>query len=236
VHETEPTETIAELRASFAYGSRSNLNFKFLRDLGDDEFGDMVEELFDAVANAGDTNDPSEVVDVARRWQGRAYKNNLGDPNDYRYAYDDVPFTPMTKPLSEARVILLTSSGHFVEGHDPEPFGVKNMSQAEAETRIKESIKEPPTLSRIPVDTPADQIRVRHGGYPVQAALADHQVVLPIGHLRDMVAEGFIGELVEDAYSFVGAAPQGLMRGKIGKEWADMARDLKADAALLVPI
>jgi hypothetical protein len=236
VDENDETETVAHLRTSFAYGSRSNLNFKFLRDLGDAEFGDMVEELFDAVAGASDTNDASDVVDVAYRWQVQAYKNHLGDPNDFRYAYDDVPFTPMTKPLADSRLILFTSSGHFVEGHDPEPLGVKDMTQAEAEARIKESIKESPTLSRIPIDTPVDRIRVRHGGYPVQAVLADHQVVLPLGHLRDMVAEGAIGELVEDAYSFVGAAPQGLMRGKVGKEWADMARDLGADVALLVPI
>jgi hypothetical protein len=236
VDENEETETIAELRTSFGYGSRSNLNFKFLRDLGDAEFGDMVEELFDAVAGAADTNDASGVVDVAYRWQVQAYKNHLGDPNDFRYAYDDVPFTPMAKPLADSRLILFTSSGHFVEGHDPEPLGVKDMTQAEAESRIKESMKESPTLSRIPIDTPPDRIRVRHGGYPVQAVLADHQVVLPLGHLQDMVAEGSIGELVEDAYSFVGAAPQGLMRGKVGKEWADMARDVCADAALLVPI
>lgn len=234
--EPEKTETIAELRTSFAYGSRSNLNFKFLRDLGDDEFGDMVEELLDAVAGAGDTNDASDVVDVAYRWQVQAYKNHLGDPNEFRYTYDDVPFTQLSKPLADSRIMLFTSTGHFVEGHDPEPLGVKDMTQAEAEARIKEAMKEPPTLSPIPIDTPADQLRVRHGGYPVQAVLADHQVALPLGHLRDMVAEGSIGELVEDAYSFVGAAPQGLMRGKIGKEWAEMARDLNADAVLLVPI
>lgn len=236
VDERDKVETISELRNSFSYGSRSNLNFKFVRDLSDSEFGDMVEELFDAVAHGGDAGDISGVADVAFRWQQKAYKNHLGDPSDFRYAYDDVPFTTMVKPLSEARIILLTSSGHFVDGDDPEPFGVKDMSQAEAEARIKESVKEPPTLSRIPIDTPSDQIRVRHGGYPVQAAIADNQVVLPLEHLRAMVADGLIGELVEDAYSFVGAAPQGLMRGKVGEGWAQMARDLHADAALLVPI
>ncbi len=234
--ESDETETIAELRTSFAYGSRSNLNFKFLRDLSDAEFGDMVEELFDAVAGAGDSNDASDVVDVAYRWQVQGYKHNLGDPNEFRYAYDDVPFSKMTKPLADARILLFTSSGHFVEGHDPEPLGVKDMTQAEAEARIKESMKESPALSAIPIDTPADRLRVRHGGYPVQAVLADHQVVLPLEHLRNMVTDGSIGELVEDAYSFVGAAPQGLMRGKVGKEWAEMARDLNADAVLLVPI
>lgn len=234
--DADETETIAELRTSFAYGSRSNLNFKFLRDLDDYEFGEMLEELFDAIAVATDTEDSSRVVDVAYRWQVQGYKNNLGDPNDFRYSYDDVPFTPMARPLADSRLILFTSSGHFEEGHDPEPFGVADMTQAEAEARIKETIKEPPTLSQIPIETPADRIRVRHGGYPVEAARTDHQVVLPLGHLRDLVAEGVIGELVEHAYSFVGAAPQGLMRGKVGKEWAEMARDLEADAALLVPI
>ena len=229
-------ESIADLRNSFWYGSRSNLNFKFLRDLSDEEFGDFLEELLDAVAHATDTGDSGPAVDVAFRWQVTAYAGHLGDPSEFRYRYEDVPFVPLSKPLAESRLLLLTSSGHFVEGDDPMPFGEPNLTQTEAEARISDITKEPPTLSRIPVDTPFDRLRARHGGYPVQAVHADDQVVLPLGHLRDLVADGAIGELVEDAFSFVGAAPQGLLRSRVGPEWAQMALDLRADAALLVPI
>jgi hypothetical protein len=232
----EKMATIAQLRSSFFYGDRSNLNFKFAADLSDDEFGNFIEELFAAVAIATDTGNADEVVDTAYRWQVLAYSGHLGDPKDFRYRYQDVPFTSMKKPLAESRLLLLTSSGHFVEGDDPMPLGETDMTQQEAEKRIGEFIKEPPALSRIPIDTPPDRLRVRHGGYPVEAVRADHQVVLPLGHLRELAAEGVVGELVSEAFSFVGAASQGRLRKDIAPEWAEMARDLKAEAVLLVPI
>ena len=229
-------QTVEELRSSFFYGDRSDLNFKFLRDLSDQEFGDFISELLAAAAELQDGGDPEAVVDVAYRWQVTAYAGHLGDPKAFPHRKDDTPITPLPKPLSESRLMLLTSSGHFVDGHDPEPFGEKNMSQAEAERRVAEFIKEPPVLSEIPVDTPAEAIRVRHGGYPVQAAAADNQVVLPLEHLRGLVADGFVGELVENAYSFIGATAQGHLRKTYGPAWAELAKEQGADAALLVPI
>ncbi len=50
--ETTP-QTADELRRSFSYGSRSNLNVKFLKDLDDAEFGDLLEELFAATSADG---------------------------------------------------------------------------------------------------------------------------------------------------------------------------------------
>ncbi|MGO1469365.1 MULTISPECIES: hypothetical protein [Bacillota] len=41
------------------------------------------------------------------------------------------------------------------------------MTQQEAINRIGEFIKEKPTLSFIPKDTPVDKLYVRHGGYDI---------------------------------------------------------------------
>lgn len=57
------------------------------------------------------------------------------------WRYDDGPFILLQKPLSASRLVLLTSSGHFVEGADPEPFGVKNMTQAADKFRDKQGRK-----------------------------------------------------------------------------------------------
>ena len=229
-------ESIEELRTSFFYGSRSDLNFKFTRDLSDSEFGDFLSELFAATARMGDGGDPLDVVDVAYRWQVQAYAGHLGDPNDFPHRKDDTPLTPFTKPLSEAKIMVLTSSGHFVEGDDPEPFGEPNMTQAEAESRVIEFARSAASLSAIPVDTPASDIRVRHGGYPVQAAAMDPQVVLPLEHLRALVSDGVIGSLTDNSYSFVGVTAQGHIKRTLGPAWAQIAKDQGADAVLLVPI
>ncbi|MEO1064128.1 MAG: glycine/sarcosine/betaine reductase selenoprotein B family protein [Actinomycetota bacterium] len=232
----DETETIEELRRSFFYGSRSNLNVKFLKDLDDAQFGSFVEELLGAVSSTIDDGDPTDVIDTVYRWQVQAYAGHLGDPADFPHRHDDTPIATLDRPLSEARVALVTSSGHFVEGDDPEPFGEPAMSQAEAEARIGEFLREAPSLSAIPIDTPAERLRVRHGGYPVASVADDHQVALPLGHLRDLAADGVIGEVSGTAYSFVGATSQVRLRRDVGPAWAERLRDDEVDAVLLVPV
>ena len=183
-----------------------------------------------------DTGDASALMDVHYRWQVTAYRGHLGDPEEFSHRHTDTPWAAMTKPLSESRVALMTSSGHFVDGDDPKPLGIENMTQVEAEDRIKDMIKEPPSLSVIPSNTPFEKIRVRHGGYPVEGAVADPQVVLPLRIMESLDAAGVIGEFAQDAYSFVGAAAQGPIKKRIGPEWAEMLRDAGVDAVLLVPI
>lgn len=234
---TEAIETIEDLRRSFFYGSRSNLSFKFLKDLSDGEFGDFLNELLAEVASMINSGDPNGVIDAAYRWQIQAYAGHLGDPNDFPHRFDDVPINPLPKPLSECRVTLFTSSGHFVEGDDPKPFGVDNMTQAEAEARIGEFLRETPSLSSIPVDVDPADLQVRHGGYPVDAVRSDHQVGFPIGHLADLAAAGVIGALNPTAYSFVGAAAQVRLKRQVAPEWAQRLNDdNQTDVVLLVPL
>lgn len=231
-----PLQTADELRRSFFYGSRSNLNVKFLKDLDDAEFGDFLEELFAATSATADDGDAGRVTDVVFRWQVQAYAGHLGDPADFPHRHEDTPIATLSKPLSESRVALLTSSGHFVDGDDPEPLGVVGMTQREAEARIGEFLREAPSLSAIPVDTPTDRLRVRHGGYPVASVAADHQVALPLGHLAALADDGVIGELAPTAYSFVGAAAQARIRKDVGPAWAQRLVDEDIDAVLLVPV
>lgn len=231
-----PPQTADELRRSFFYGARSNLNVKFLKDLDDAEFGDFLEELFAAASATADDGDADRVTDVLYRWQVQAYSGHLGDPADFPHRHDDTPIATLSKPLSECRLALLTSSGHFVDGDDPEPLGVVGMTQAEAEARIGEFLREAPTLSAIPVGTPAEELCVRHGGYPVDSVAQDHQVALPLGHLAELADEGVIGELAPTAYSFVGAAAQARIRKSVGPAWAEQLADERVDAVLLVPV
>ncbi len=229
-------ETIEQLRQSFAYGSRSNLNFKFIKGLSDDEFGAFLEELLAAIAATTDDGNADRVIDAAYRWQLESYVGHLGDPADFPHRHDDTPLASLGKPLSECTVALLTSSGHFVEGDDPRPFDVEDMTQAEAEARIGEFLSAAPSISAVPVDTPPSQLRVRHGGYPIASVAADHQVALPLEHMTALANDGVIGGLAPTAYSFVGATSQVRLRKKNAPEWAEQLRDDGVDAVLLVPV
>ena len=228
------SETFEEFRRSFSYGSRSNLDFKFLKSLPDDEAAEFFRRLLDELGDAYDHGDVDRLIQLAIDWQIRGYAPEEGAPR--RWAYEDGPFTAPGKPLAESRVALFTSSGHFVAEDDPRPFGVEDMTQQEAEDRIGDFIRAPPTLSRIPVDTIHEDLRVRHGGYDISSAIADPGVTFPVTVLRGLEAEGVIGELHTDAFSFPGATAQMRIIKESGPEWARMLGDEEVDLVLLVPV
>jgi len=224
------SETFEEFKQSFAYGTRSNLNFKFLKDLSNEDAGEFFKQLAQKLGASFDDGQLDRVHQLIVEWQVRGYAARGN------YAYDDAPFTPLQKPIAQARLMLLTSSGHFVDGHDPEPFGIQNMTQRQAEDMIDDFLKAEPTLSAIPVDTPAGYLRVRHGGYDVRGAQTDPNVLFPLERLRELQQEGVIGALAEDVYSFVGATSQTRLLKHSGPEWLKLFKQKQVDAALLVPV
>ncbi len=223
------TQSFSDFKKSFFYGDRSDLNFKFLPSLSDDEAGDFFQGLLTLVADAADDGDTAKLTDYVIKWQTQGY-NRAGS-----YAYDEGAFVPLQKPLAECNVALITSSGHFVDGDDPKPFGVENMSHAEAQARINEFLREEPTLSFIPADTPNEQLRIIHGGYPVRSAENDPNVALPIDHMRALASEGVIGSFA-GAYSFVGACSQMRLLRQIGPQWVERLQSENVDVAILAPV
>lgn len=223
-------ESFIDFKNSFSYGSRNDLNFKFLKGLDEAEAADFIQQLFWKLGDAYDSNDWSPVI--AHMQAGQA--QNYAGPT--RWVYDDGPRTSLGKPLSAAKIALITSTGHFVAGDDPKPFGIDNMSQEEAARRIDDFLKEEPMLSEIPVNTPHDRLRARHGGYDVRGVLADHNVALPTDHLVRLAAEGVIGSLHPTAYSFVGACAQTPLTKRTAPKWVAMWKAAGIDGAVLVPV
>lgn len=225
-------ETFEEFRKSFSYGSRSNLDFKFLKSLSDPEAAEFFEGLLDRLGDSYDRGRLDDVIDHVVDWQARGY---APDPGAKRtWVYEDGPFAKPSKPLAESRVALLTSSGHFTE--DPEPFGVVGMTQQEAEDRISDFLKVAPDLSRVPVNSTGAELTVRHGGYDITSVALDHNVALPIDILRDLDDAGVIGELHPEAFSFVGAAAQRRLQKQTLPEWTAMLQEADVDVALLIPL
>ncbi len=223
-------ESFTEFKNSFAYGTRTDLNFKFLKNLPAAEAAQFFQDLLHQLGDTLDDGDLRRVADHVFTWQAKAY---AGAGN---WHYSDGPFTPLGKPLSAAKVALLTSSGHFVAGDDPEPFGIKGMTQTEAMARIDDFLKEEPVLSVIPRETPAAQLRVRHGGYDIRSAQVDPNVAFPLAHLRNFAQEGRIGELAANAYSFVGACAQTPLLKRTGPQWVKRLQAEAIDAVVLVPV
>ena len=223
------SETFEQFKNSFSYGSRNNLSFKFLKWLPEDEAANWFQELLQILIDAHDSGDYSPVAEHIYAAQVKVYTP------EGKWTYDEGPFTPMEKPLSESRMSLISSSGFFVQGQDPKPFGVEAMTQEEAAARINEFLKVAPELTSIPFDTPQERLQVRHGGYDIRAAQADSNVVFPIHLLAEMDRSGVIGSLTPNAYSFVGAMSQIRLLNQVGPQWVSMLQDQEVDAVLLVP-
>jgi D-proline reductase (dithiol) PrdB len=224
------SESLQRFKDSFAYGSRTDLNFKFLKELSDQEAAQFFQDLLWKLGDAFDDGDFDRLAAHVYRGQIRAYAG------EGYWSYDEGPFASLRQPLTESRLALLTSSGHFVEGKDPEPFGVEHMTQVEAAERIGEFLQAEPELSAIPIHTPRERLRVRHGGYDVRGARADPNVAFPYQRLLELEQQGLIGELAPTAYSFVGACSQVRLTRNAGPRWVEMFQEQGIDAALLVPV
>ena len=115
--DTPKPESIEDFKKSFSYGSRTDLNFKFLAQLSDDQAAKFFQDLLWKIGDAFDDGNFAEIVEHVCEWQKRAYFSA-----DKKFTYDNGPFTPFQKRVSDSRLVLITSTGHFVEGKDPEPL------------------------------------------------------------------------------------------------------------------
>jgi D-proline reductase (dithiol) PrdB len=230
MNEIAEKETLEAFKKSLAYGSRTDLNFKYLAGQPDEAVARFLQGLLHKLMDSLDDGDWSRLIEHVHQGQVRGYAGTG------RYTYAEGPFTPLEKPLTETRLALLTSSGHFAAGDDPQPFGVEGMTQTEAVERITDFIKSEPRLTAVPVDTPPDQLRARHGGYDVRGARVDPNVTFPLPLLRQLAEAGYVGTLHPEAYSFVGACAQTRLLRHTGPEWVERFQAQDIEAALLVPV
>jgi hypothetical protein len=113
----------------------------------------------------------------------RAYYLGEGYATPYRWAhFDDVPFTPLGRPLAECRVGLVTTSEMVIRGR-------------EAELDHVESDPTRPGYS-LPMETPTKALYSRKASYDRYATtLDDVDAYLPLTHLRRLVEERRIAGL-----------------------------------------
>ncbi|PKO04225.1 MAG: hypothetical protein CVU41_18200 [Chloroflexi bacterium HGW-Chloroflexi-3] len=223
-------ETIGQFKNSFYYGSRSDMNFKFLKDLPDEQVENFLQELLWELGDTLDDGNLERIIGHIYQYQQKGYAGTG------RFTYSSSAFTRVQLPINKMRFALISSSGHFVKGQDPNPFGVENMTQKQAEDRITDFIRLEPELISIPTNTPTDQLGVRHGGYDVRGAIMDRNVNFPIDRLNELAAEGVVGEFASPAYSFVGACSQMRLQKHALPRWIDTLKSEAVQGLILVPV
>lgn len=128
-----------------------------------------------------------------------------------------IPFTPLTKPLSECRIALISSGGMMYR--DQPRFH-----------------REDASYRRIPKTARREDLSVWHFGYPTRDAELDPNCVLPLEPMRELEAAREIGALVDPVFSFMGGVYSARkIRDELAPQILDELRRAHADAFFLVP-
>lgn len=228
-----PGESFKEYVDSLSYGARTDLLFKWLKNAPEEAAEKFLQSLLQELGEVVDTGDLSNLFKLIYEGQLAAYSPPDEDP---RWKYDDAPFAPLTKPLSEMRVGLISSSGHYVEGEPHAPPEISSYTQEEATKHIGEYGRAKPFLSEVPSDSTQEQMGVHQPGYDIRAALRDRNTVLPIDRMKEMVDEGVIGGFAPMSYSFIGLTSQIRLSKEDAPEWALRMKSEGWEAAVLVPV
>ena len=134
--------------------------------------------------------------------------------------FDDTPWTPWTKKLSESKVAMVSTAGLHLRGDQPFVGGDQ-------------------TYRVIPSSAKANDIIMSHTsiGWDHTGFYRDLNLAFPMDRLKELEQQSVIGSLANDYYSFMGAQQEPV---KILEETGpDVARRMKAegvDAVFMVPV
>ncbi len=154
----------------------------------------------------------------------RTYYSTLGYPA-YEWAHaDEVPFTPLTKPVAESRLALVTTAApNRPELGDQGPGAAYNAAAKFFE------------VYTAPI-TPAPDLRISHLGYDRRHSTAeDPNTWLPIARLEEAAADGRIGALAPELIGVPTNRSQRITLETDAPAALEACRRQNADLALLVP-
>jgi D-proline reductase (dithiol) PrdB len=143
-------------------------------------------------------------------------------------SHPPIPWTPVTKPLAEAKVALLSTAG----------LSMKSDTPFDMEFERQHPTKGDGSWRRIAADASAATVDANHLHIDTGFIGQDLNVALPLDRLRELVAEGKVGAMAETHYSVMGY--QGNDPSRLVEESAPaIAESLKnegVDQILLTPV
>ncbi len=136
---------------------------------------------------------------------------------------EDIPWTPLTKPLARCTVALVTTGG--VHHRDQQPF---NMNDADGDASFRV----------LDLERPSDSFMITHDYYDHADADRDLNIVFPVDRLREFASLGLIGSVARRAYGLMGHITGKHLVTLINRTAPEIAIALKqdrVDAVLLTP-
>lgn len=135
----------------------------------------------------------------------------------------DTPWAPLTKPLSESKLALVTTAGVHLASDTP-----FNMYDTAGD----------PTFRVVPSHTDVADITITHDYYDHKDADKDINIVFPVERVRELVADGTIGSLANRFYGFMGHIEEKYIDSLVNehaKKVLEMMQEDGVDIALLTP-
>lgn len=161
--------------------------------------------------------------DFQRGWLATYEKTGKLDWNLYTWPRNHFAPSGSGIDLSESRLMLVSSAGGYLA--DEQVAFNEHNPLGDYSIRV------------IPADTPLTEIHFANNHYNHKFVNQDPQVLLPLKHLMDMVAEGVIGEIAPVFVSFNGHQPNVI---RVVKELVPaiirIAKKHAVQAALLIPV
>ena len=143
-------------------------------------------------------------------------------------APDGIPWSPLTKPLEQCRVALVTTAGLYVKG-EQEPFDL--------DRERREPLWGDPTYRALPAGVRQEQIGVCHLHINTEDLLADVNITLPVHRFQELAEAGEVGSLADHHYSFMGfQMDPTAWREQYGPAVAQRMTEEQVDVALLTPV
>ncbi|MCL4252294.1 MAG: hypothetical protein KJ043_00775 [Anaerolineae bacterium] len=153
-----------------------------------------------------------------------AHYEATGETNFKIYQHPKNEHAPTGKgvDLSQSKLILISSAGGYLKNSQT-PFDAPNPLGDYS-------------LRTFPLSTPFSEIDFAHDHYDHTAVNTDPQVLLPLRHLEDLVAEGVIGAVHDTVISYSGYLPISPRTvDELYPQVLKLVNESGAHAALLVP-
>jgi D-proline reductase (dithiol) PrdB len=137
-----------------------------------------------------------------------------------------IPFTPLTKPLADCTVALVSTAG--IARNDDRPF--------DQDGERRNPWWGDPSYREIPLGTTERDVRLYHMHIDPRFGEADLDVVLPMRRLSELADQRIVGKPAPRHYSLMGyILDPGVLIGETAPAVAAHMRADRVDAAALVP-
>ena len=158
---------------------------------------------------------PADYIDETRR----LYSTLGYEPYRWAERPEPPPWTLIDRPLRDCRVAVIASGGIYRAG------------------QIAFHHRDDTSIRIIGRDTPTEELRATHFAYDLTDTRADPNCVFPIDTLRDLAADGLIGGLTEELYTFMGGIySTRKVEEIVAPRLVDLVRGQHPDIVLLVPV